>query len=156
MKLNNHISDKSGFKVPRSYFDDFEIKSFKVQGQKSKTGFSVPEHYFEDFKVKHSKSSKLIRLNEFQKTIAIAASLLVILGTLLTGLLVKPQQPQQLDFSKISRNEVKNYLEDEIMMDYDLYLEDEQLEINLTENNVDDTNIIDNMDDGSIEQLMDY
>ncbi len=156
MKPNNHISDKSGFKVPKSYFEDFEIKSLKSEKQKLKTGFSIPEHYFDNFEAQKPKSGKLIRLNEFQKTIAVAATLIVLLGTLLIGLIIKPQPQQQFDFSKINRNEIMDYLEDEVMMDYDLYVEDERLEIDLSETNLENTNIIDNMDDSSIELLMEY
>ncbi|QTY28182.1 hypothetical protein [Flavobacterium sp. CS20] len=156
MKSSKYISKKSGFEVPKSYFEDFEIDFLKAENQQSKTGFLVPEGYFDSFEVKLPKSFKLIRLNEFQKTLAVAAVLLVLLGTLLTGLIVKSQPQQQLDFSKINRDEAMNYLEDEIMMDYDLYLEDENLEINLSEVNLENTKIINNMDDSSIEQLMDY
>lgn len=156
MKPNKNISNKSGFKVPKSYFEDFEIKSLKVEEIQHKTGFSIPEGYFDNFKVEKPKPAKVIQLNEFQKTIAVAATLLVLLGTLLIGLLIKPKPQQQLDFSKINKTEIMNYLEDEMMMDHDLYLESENLELDYSNNNLNESNIIDDMDDGSIEQLMDY
>lgn len=157
MKSIKHILDKSGFIVPESYFEDFKIKSLDADQQFDKSGFTVPKDYFANFKVDTPNSSKLIRLSELQKTIAVAATLLILLGTLLGGLLISPQAQNQLDFTKINRNEMMNYLEDEMMMDHDLYLESENLRLNYFNNSIkQNTSIIDDMDDISIEQLMDY
>ena len=157
MKSRKHISDKSGFKVPETYFEDFEIKLLNSEKQKNKSGFTVPKGYFENFEISKHKSTKVIRLTEIQKTLGVAATLLILLGTLLFGLFFNPKPEQKpLDFSKLNRAEMMNYLEDEMMMDYDLYLENENIELNHPGNHIDNANIIDNMDDSSIEQLMDY
>lgn len=157
MKDSKHISKATGFKVPKSYFEDFKLKHFTKENSKVKSGFSVPKDYFENFKVEIPKQPKIFRLSDYQKTVAVAAVLLVLLGTLLIGLLIKPQADnQQLNFSKINKTEIENYLEDEMLMDQDLYIEDEDMNLDVKTKNFQKNNIIDDMDDISIEQLMDY
>ncbi len=155
MRDSKHISKISGFKVPKSYFEDFEVKDFTAEKRNLKSGFFVPEHYFENFEVRVPQQTKVIRLSDVQKTVAVAAVLLVILGTLLTGLLIDSQpNTQQLNFSKINKTQIEDYLEDEMLMDHDLYVDDEDL--NLKSIKIEKNFIIDDMDDISIEQLMDY
>jgi len=157
MKDSKHISKSSGFKVPKSYFEDFKLKDFTTEKRHVKSGFSVPEHYFENFEVRVPQQTKVIRLSDVQKTVAVAAVLLVVLGTLLTGLLIDPQpDTQQLNFSKINKTQIEDYLEYEMLMDEYLYVEDEDLNLNLKSKDIKDNSIIDDMDDISIEQLMDY
>lgn len=157
MKDSKHISNSSGFKVPKSYFEDFKVRDFIEDKREVRSGFKTPKNYFENFKVETPKETKVIKLSDLQKTIAVAAVLLVILGTLLTGLLIDPQaDKQQLNFSKINKTEIENYLEDEMLMDHDLYIEDENLDLDFENNKIQDNKIIDDMDDISIEQLMDY
>ena len=157
MKDSKHISKATGFKVPKSYFDDFKTKDFTGEKRRLKSGFVLPQNYFEQFEVQIPKEPKVFRLSDFQKTVAVAAVLLVLLGTLLIGLLIDPQpESQQLNFSKINRTEIENYLEDEMLMDHDLYVEDEELELNFKNKELKENKIIDDMDDISIEQLMDY
>lgn len=156
MKTPNHISKSSGFKVPKNYFKNFKIKDLEAVKHKHKTGFLVSEAYFEDFEVKTPQNTKIISLNGKQKTFAIAASLLVLLGTLLLGLILKPQPQQELNFSKINQSVIEDYLADEMFMDNDLYVENEDLYYKFSTKNLSDNEIIDNMDDSSIEQLIDY
>jgi hypothetical protein len=156
MKDSKHISKTSGFITPKSYFEDFKLKDF-TEKRTVKSGFILPENYLQNFEVNKPKEVKIFRLSDYHKTIAVAAVLLVILGTLLVGLLINPQpDSQQLNFSKINKTELNNYLEDEMLMDYDLYLEDGELELDFEDNDIQENNIIDDMDDISIEQLMDY
>ena len=156
METSNHISKSSGFKVPETYFKDFKIKDLETNKRKQESGFSVPDAYFDDFKVKTPQKTKIISISDKQKTFAIAASLLVLLGTLLLGLILKPQPQQELNFSKIDKSVLENYLEDEMFMDTDLYVENEELYYKFSTKNLSDNKIIDNMDDTSIEQLIDY
>lgn len=156
MKTQNNISKSSGFKVPKSYFKNFEIQDLKSEKRKYKSGYSVPDAYFDDFKVEIPHKSKVVQLNEKQKTIAIAASLLLLLGSLLLGLILKPQSPKKLNFSQIDKSVIENYLEDELFMDTDLYVEGEKYFYKVSPKNISKNNIIDNMDDSSIEQLIDY
>ena len=155
MKTSKHISKSSGFKVPKSYFEDFEIKNFDTEKRNYKAGFSVPDDYFDDFVVKIPKKVKIINLNEKQKTFAIAASLLILLGSLLLGLILKPVPQQDLNFSKIDKSVIEEYLDYEIFMEADLYEKDDQFKYNIPLKNISKNDIIDNMDDSSIEQLID-
>ncbi|NBC57461.1 MAG: hypothetical protein GVY05_04160 [Bacteroidetes bacterium] len=156
MKSNKHISDKSGFKVPKSYFEDFEIKRFDIEKHKQNSGFSVPENYFDDFEVKIPQQRKLVNLNEKQKSFAIAASLLLLLGSLLLGLILKPKPQQEFNFSKIDQSVIEDYLEYEMFMENDLYVENEDFFFKFSTKNLSQNEIIDNMDDSSLEQLIDY
>ena len=157
MKESTHISKVTGFKLPESYFEDFKVKDFTSTKRELKSGFSVPEGYFESFEVKAPKEVKVVRFSDYQKSIAVAAVLLVVLGSLLIGLLINPQpDAQQLNFSKINKTEIENYLEDEMLMDHDLYLEDQELNLDFKNPDLKDNKVIDDMDDISIEQLMDY
>jgi len=156
MKKVNHISNSSGFKVPESYFENFKIKDLEAIKRKNKTGFSVPDAYFDDFQIEAPQNTKVIWLNDKQKTFAIAASLLLLLGTLLLGLILKPQPQQQLNFSKIDQSVIEDYLEYEMFMDNDLYVETENIDYDFSIKRLSDNEIIDNMDDSSIEQLIDY
>ncbi|GAA3516286.1 hypothetical protein GCM10022393_32900 [Aquimarina addita] len=76
MKTNNKHIDKTGFKTPTDYFDQFEEKLFdKVKGQleisssslpeESKNNFKVPGNYFNDFDDK-----LLSRLNNEELTLS--------------------------------------------------------------------------------------
>lgn len=156
MKSLRHISKPFGFKVPKSYFEDFEIDNLDDEKRKHKTGFSVPDSYFEDFEAKTPEKTKVIKLNDKQKTFAIAASFLILLGSLLLGLILKPQPQNNLNFSKIDKSAIENYLEYEVFMEADLYEESDELDYNVPSINISENNIIDNMDDSSIEQLIDY
>jgi len=156
MESSKNISKKSGFKVPESYFDDFDIQTLKGKKQQHIAGFSVPENYFENFEVQNPKPTKIIRLNEFQKTLAIASILIVLLGTLLIGLLTQPQPQRDLNFSKIDKSVIENYLEDEMLMETDFYVENDDFYFKLKPQNFSSKEVIDNMDDSSLEQLIEY
>jgi hypothetical protein len=157
MKDSKHISKTCGFKIPKSYFEGFKIEDFTNHKRKVKSGFDLPDNYFENFNVKPPKTVKVLRLSDFQKTVAVAAVLIVILGTLLVGLILDPlPDAGKLNFSKINKTEIENYLEDEMLMDHDLYIENKELELDFENNDLKENKIIDDMDDISIEQLMDY
>ncbi len=156
MKTDKNIPQSSGFKLPKSYFKDFKINDLENEKRKHKSGFSVPESYFSELEIKIPKEPKTFKLNELQKTIAIAASLLVLLGSLLLGLILKPQADQEVNFSKLNKSDIENYLEEEMFMESDLYVENEEFYLEIHEQNLSENDIIDNMDDSSIEQLIDY
>jgi hypothetical protein len=156
MKHTDHILKSSGFKVPKDYFKDFKVTKDDLELRQSKSGFTLPESYFEEFDLKTPQVTKVRRLNEVYKTIAVAASLLVILGTLLMGLFFNQKSEPSLNFSKIDRSEIENYLEDELLMDHDLYVEDNELKLDFNSNNLTENTVIEDMDDSSLEQLMDY
>lgn len=156
MKYSNHISKSTGFKVPEGFLKDFKVPKDDLELPQIKSGFKCPESYFEEFHVNLPKPSKVRKLNEIYKTIAVAASLLIILGTLLIGLLVKHSPEPSLNFSKINPSEIENYLEDEMLMDHDLYIEGNTLKLNFDSKDIKNNTIIEDMDDSSIEQLMDY
>jgi hypothetical protein len=155
MKDSKHISKSTGFKVPRSYFENFKVKTESIDMTQNKSGFVVPDAYFEDFKVETPKPVKVRKLNETYKTIAVAASLLAILGTLLVGL-IQTKQETSLNFSKLNHSDIENYLEYEMMMEDDLYVEEENVNFNFNKDNIKDNTIIEDLDDSSLEQLMDY
>jgi hypothetical protein len=155
MKESKHISKASGFKVPESYFENFKVDLNRLDSSQNKSGFIVPDGYFKELKVDVPQKPKVRRLHEVYKTVAIAAGLLAILGTLLLGLL-RTKPDTSLNFSKLDQSDIENYLEYEIMMDDDLYVEDDNLNFNFNKEDIKDNTIIEDLDDSSLEQLMDY
>ncbi len=155
MKNSKHISKSTGFKVPESYFEDFKLKIKDLKANQNQSGFIVPDNYFEDFKLETPKPVKVRKLYEVYKTIAVAAVLLAILGTLLLGLF-RTEPDTSLNFSKLDQSDIENYLEYEIMMEDDLYVEDDNLKFNFDKENIKENTIIEDLDDSSLEQLMDY
>ena len=109
MKDSKHISKSTGFKVPESYFENFKVKTDNLNIAQNKSGFVVPDNYFKEFKIEVSKPAKVRRLNELYKTIAVAASLLIILGTLLVGL-IQTKEQTSLNFSKLDQSDIEKYL----------------------------------------------
>lgn len=156
MKDSKNISKSTGYKIPEDYFKDFKVPKDNLELRQVKSGFKLPVSYLDEFEVKLPKPAKVRNLNEIYKTIAVAATLLVILGTLLVGLLVNSNQETSLNFSKISQSDIENYLEDEMLMDHDLYVEDNELKLDLDSSQLKENNVIEDMDDSSLEQLMDY
>ena len=61
-----------------------------------------------------------------------------------------------MDFSKLDKELLHDYIEDEMILDHDMYINgiDEKLEISKSDISKED--VLDYLDDTSIEQLMDY
>jgi len=156
MKGSKYISEASGFKVPDAYFAEFKVKDLKKDVKCRDAGFVVPDNYFEAFSVSLPQKSKTVNLKSDFKIYAIAASLILILGSALLTTILDFQADQSLNFSKIDKTEMQNYIEDQMLMDQEFYLEDEAVNFQISSQNFDENTIIDDMDDISIEQLMDY
>lgn len=91
-------NDKSGFKVPDNYFENFEEKMMRSIGEKpalenipfqTNSGFKVPEFYFEDLENKiiskaegEKKNGKLISLFTNTKLYYVAAIAAVFAGVI--------------------------------------------------------------------------
>lgn len=150
------IKNRTGYNVPDAYFDNFKVSSQPIKHIQQKTGFSLPEAYFEDFKIKLNNKPKVIKLKEFYKTVAVAASLLVILGTLLVGLISKYNHEPSLNFSKLDKSAIENYLEYEMMMDEVIDVEQKKVNFDFNSKLKTNNSIIENLDDTTLEHLMDY
>jgi hypothetical protein len=152
MKNTKNISKLSGFKTPKGYFDSFSV-DVKAASQ-NKAGFKVPENYFESFEVKAPKPSKVIRLYHY-KSVAVAAVLIVILGTMLINLINVQQADENLDFSKIDRNQLFDYIEDEMYLDHDLYISNNAGSPKSSTIDLSSDEVLEYLDETSIEQLID-
>lgn len=150
------IKKRSGFNIPDAYFENFKVSNHPLKQIQQKTGFSVPDAYFEDFKIKPNNKPKVIKLKEFYKTFAVAASLLVILGTLLVGLLSRYNHEPSLNFSKLDKSAIENYLEYEMMMDEVIDVEQKKVNFDFNSKLKANNSIIENLDDTTLEHLMDY
>jgi len=155
MKTSDHIKEVSGFKVPNGYFENFSFDDAQHTSIETKTGFKVPEDYFENLKVEVPKVKKTRKLYNY-KTLAIAASLTVILATLLINLIGSQLNSEPMDFSKLDKDLLYDYIEDEMILDHDLYIKDSGKKLELQSNTISDEDVLDYLDDTSIEQLMDY
>jgi len=113
-KLATH--NRSGFKVPKNYFEDFEAKMTRAISQdqtfgdqyKGNPGFTIPKNYFDGLeaqvlvKVERPEPRGLVislfRKKKFYAAAGIAAVFIGIVSTLL----LKPAPVNSLDSEKIS------------------------------------------------------
>ena len=155
MRNSSHISKSSGFKVPKGYFESksFDISEWKPSSNTS--GFNVPENYFETFAVKISKEPKVCRLNNY-KAMAIAASMVIIIATLLINQIGIQQEKEPMDFSNIDKKMLFEYIEDEMILDHDMYLTGMEKDIEISKDDISKEEVLDYLDDSNLEQLMDY
>lgn len=121
-KYNIH-ANKSGFKIPESYFNSIEtytLTKLKLNSYLEKSGFKIPKDYFDDFKLETPKvesSSKVIRLQKWTRWTAAAAIVaLAILGAFYIDY-ISPRK--NLQFSDLDKEMIENYL------DYNLESPDE-------------------------------
>ncbi len=156
MKTSKHISKSIGYKVPESYFEEFKVDISLTKSHQHKSGFSIPENYFENLRIQTPRPTKVRKLREVYKTVAVAASLLVILASLLMGLILQNNQKTVLNFSQLNPSDIENYIEYEMMMDEDLYVDDKNLILDFNTDNIQNNTIIEDIDDSTLEQLMDY
>lgn len=155
MKTSDHIKNSSGFKVPKGYFENKTIDLSGLKSVESKSGYKMPDNYFDDFKVDVPQESKTIRLYNF-KALAIAASLVVILATLLINLVGSQYNSVPMDFSKLDKDLLYDYIEDELILDHDMYLNGTDKKPEISQSEISDEEVLDYLDDTNIEQLMDY
>lgn len=113
-KLANHT--RSGFKVPKNYFEDFEAKMTRAISQeqsfgdqyKGNPGFTIPDTYFDSLEdqvlakverpVPRGIVISLFRKNKLYAAAGIAAVFIGIISTLL----LQPNPVNSLDSEKIS------------------------------------------------------
>ncbi|WP_338359442.1 hypothetical protein [Yeosuana marina] len=111
--LNN--MNKTGFKVPKDYFENFEdmlLSELKLKETSKNTGFKVPEDYFKSLDshiteaVKKDNKPKVIKLFTWKKAsyaTAIAASLILMFNVFYT-------QKNTLTLDNIETVSIENYL----------------------------------------------
>lgn len=160
--------NKSGFKVPENYFDDFEkrlLKKIESETLPKETGFKVPDRYFdtlEDTLLQRlhteEKSQKVIHLNSRSTWVyltAIAACFAIIVSILVRNeSIVKQMNSLKIasienyideGYLDLDSYEVLALLDDEdltnINVENDIFSE-ESLENYLLENNIEETLLI--------------
>ncbi len=116
MKTNslNNIN-KTGFKVPKDYFENFEdmlLSEINLKESSKNTGFKVPEDYFKSLDshiteaIKKDNKPKVIKLFPWKKTAyatAVAASLILMLN-------VFYKQKDTITLDNIETASIENYL----------------------------------------------
>ena len=118
MKEKNNIPNKTGFKVPNTYFEDFKVdfsrnedKNTSILSSIKSTGLKTPENYFEDFKVniplEEKKATKVIsiRRNKVFTFISTAAAVALFI------LLIYKEDSVIPEASELSRLAIEDYLE---------------------------------------------
>ncbi len=149
-----NISKLSGYRLPEDYLDNFNVENIGHDNSQS-GGFKVPESYFESFTVTPPKPSKIVYLYNY-KSIAVAAVLIVISCTMLINLISLHKTNESLDFSKIDKEQLYDYIEDELYLDHDLYINNADKPSPSSTPNFSEDDVLDYLDDSSIEQLIDY
>jgi cell division protein FtsL len=116
MKKNslNNIS-KTGFKVPKNYFKEFEntlLSELKLKEMSTNSGFKVPENYFETLDAKilkaieTEKEVKVINLFSWKKiayVTSVAASLVIMFNVLFNN-------NKSLTIDSIETASIENYI----------------------------------------------
>lgn len=109
------IDNKTGFKVPKDYFKNFEDDLFselKLKSISPNSGFKVPENYFKSFDDKILKTLKkdnktnVITLFPWKKIIyatAIAASLIIMFN-------ISLNKAENLNINNIETASIENYI----------------------------------------------
>lgn len=157
-----HNKQKTGFKVPNNYFEDFNTSLHKKLSSSTdndrslfpeKTGFKTPDDYFEtltieinDYNTKDQKT-KVVNLNTKKKLLyglSIAASL-----TLLIAIVLPTKKDDLVTFESLNTITFNAYIETNHET-LDTYMIAE-----VFEDEIDDLNLISN-DDVIDESLIDY
>jgi len=171
MKMNiEKYKNKSGFKVPDNYLEDFETNLFEkleiasLERKENKSGFQVPADYFDTFEDtiqaklnKDSNRGKIINLfskKQLYYACAIAAIFLIVFST---GLWESKQTSDlnNLDYAAIEQyideddmdlnyNDISNLIYEEglIMDDFNSYSLSEQAVFEYLNENVEDSGLI--------------
>lgn len=156
-KNNLHNIKKTGFKVPKDYFDNFEdtiLSHVNLKELATNPGFKTPENYFETLenkiidKISEKENSKVIQLFSKRNLLyvsGIAASILLLFNLSIFQ--------KKSNWSKLDTKTVENYIIDEQVSSYEiasLLSEDELIEENFINHNLKNENIesylLDNLD----------
>ncbi|MDY8137244.1 hypothetical protein [Aquimarina sp. 2201CG5-10] len=123
MKKNNLHTNKSGFKVPDNYFEDFEkniLASLPTQNEShlsdnKNTGFKVPDDYFAKFddnlskKIDAEKSSGKVISIFSKRNILYFSSIAAMIAIILT---VYTSKDKEFDFNKIDVADIQSYFDE--------------------------------------------
>ncbi len=168
MKMNlEKYKNKSGFKIPNNYLENFEANLFKkleistAQDKESKSGFQIPKGYFDV--LEHSIETKLNSANSGGKIIklftrkhlyyasAIAAIFIVLFGTILFNS-TQNNGLDTLDYATLedyieedlNYNDISNLIYEEglIIDNIDSYSFSEDAVFDYLNENVEDTGLI--------------
>lgn len=111
-KDKNTYRNKTGFKTPDNYFENFEVDTLKVL--KDDQSMKTPDTYFENFKVDlPQEKSKVVQLKHFYYAASAIAAILI-LAFILNPLFKSDVNQDELKFSSIEQEELENYIENEI------------------------------------------
>ncbi|MFH4964122.1 hypothetical protein V8G69_03890 [Gaetbulibacter sp. M235] len=136
--------NKTGFKVPENYFENFEyafLSELKLKETSANSGFKVPENYFETLDdkilntIKDQKEVKVLKLFSWKKityAAPIAASVIIMLGVMFN-------KNSTLSIDKIETASIENYILTEELEPNEmasLFSNEDLSEINFTNNNL--------------------
>lgn len=127
MKLSNNISkNKSGFKLPKAYFEELDQRILKSIDSSQhikqspllplQSGFTIPEAYFDAFeKTIHQKTLLLHQPKVFNLWYHQIAKVAAVLLIMITGYgilkVTKPLETKENEFSNLSDTDIENYIE---------------------------------------------
>ncbi|MFN2262041.1 MAG: hypothetical protein ABR595_08270 [Psychroflexus sp.] len=124
MKNKANISGiKSGFKIPKGYFDDLESRFLEqkdngFEEDKISSGFKVPQDYFENFDLElpedsSKKQPRVIQMTPWLKWISAACIIgFGLLGTLYIDSI--SQAKNNLEFTDLDNELIEDYIEHNI------------------------------------------
>lgn len=123
-KKNTHNINKTGFKVPKDYFDNFEdfvLSEIKLKETIKNHGFNVPDDYFETLKIeilsKVSKKDPVKIIPLFNKRTLIYASSIAATILLLFNLSIFEKN---ISFDSLDIETAENYIIEENIGSYEI------------------------------------
>lgn len=115
--------DKSGFKTPANYFEEFSDDLFaKIQEENlpKESGFKAPEFYFDELeeavlsKIEFPKQKKRTTIRVLYTISSIAAAALLYIGV------SQYQYSETINFDSLTTNDVENWILSGEMSSYDI------------------------------------
>lgn len=148
-KSKNTSQKKSGFKVPKGYFDNFNVNVLNIQKTEV---FKVPEDYFNNFEVKLPQETKVIKLKNNVLLYASTLAAIFIIACLVINYNSSSSATEN-QFSSLENETIELYLEKELEDPEDYINENYILDIsNFEEQQLSSEQIIDYLGDDIYEQ----
>jgi hypothetical protein len=144
---------KTGFKIPETYFKDFEdtlLSELNLKEQVADTGFTVPEDYFESLdesiysRASKNKQGKVIDLFSLKRTayaVAVAASLVLMFSVFFN-------KKESVTLDNIETASIENYILNEDLETADIA----SLLTNVDASNLNDMDV--NLNSDSLEDYL--
>lgn len=112
MSKEKKYQNKTGFKLPEAYLDNFEVESLELV--KDDDSLKTPDDYFENFKVDLPRKKSKVRQLKPYYPVASAIAAILIVAFIINHFVQNDMTKGDVKFSSIEQQELENYIENEI------------------------------------------